>query len=95
MIRMTGEMGSANLKDYPEMVALTKTLKKNGFDAKMLPFDTYLGPYIFINGIGTKIWYNDGYGNRWLVERRHEISQPVSSKEVVKILKAISGKLAR
>ncbi len=52
---MTGEMGWDDLKEYPDMMALTKTLKRNDFDAQMLPFDVYQGPYIFVNGVGAKV----------------------------------------
>ena len=49
------------------MMALTKTLKRNDFDAQMLPFDVYQGPYIFVNGVGAKVWHHE-VGGRWLVE---------------------------
>jgi hypothetical protein len=71
VVEMTGEMGRADLKNYPEMVALTKTMRKNGLDAKMLPFDVYQGPYIFVSGLGVKIWYfNRKYlhDNPWIME---------------------------
>ncbi|HQP71990.1 MAG TPA: hypothetical protein PLP90_04920 [Methanoculleus sp.] len=94
---MTGEMGWDDLKEYPDMMALTKTLKRNDFDAQMLPFDVYQGPYIFVNGVGAKVWHHE-VGGRWLVEmgRRgnNGFSGPLTSREVVQLIKQLAGRPA-
>lgn len=71
---MAGEMYEVDSKEWPLHVAVCETLRDEGYEVRLQPFDVYQGPYIVVGGdvrVGqapyqycppgpTRIWIGDG-----------------------------------
>jgi len=102
---MTGEMSWDDLKDYPDMIRLTKCIQKQlKISAELRPFDQYQGPFIAIdlngkplrgkgrNEIGSwnvEVWQADY--DLYTVNHREKFSEPLFCQEIINYIADLKG----
>lgn len=96
---MTGEMGWSDLKEYPDMLELAKSIQHSArVAAEVRPFDVYQGPRIAVdldrapvqgssnNKLGSwnvEVWYGR-LQRRYVIQYRGKHSAELTASNVVK-----------
>jgi hypothetical protein len=97
---MTGEMSWNDLKDYPDMIELTKEIQKQlKIGAELRPFDVYQGPFIAVDFDRLPLrkkgfnllssWQVDVWQDEYetfAVEYKHEWYKELDSTDVIYLL---------
>lgn len=99
---MTGEMGWGDLKDYPDMLELAKSIQHSvRVAAEVRPFDTYQGPRIAVDldrapvqgashnklsSWNAEVWYSR-LQRRYVIQYRGKYSAELTARNVVKELR--------
>jgi hypothetical protein len=92
---MTGEMNEVDKGEYADWFKLAKEIReKTHTKAEVKPFDTYMGPYVYVPEYGLKFWMDEyglwGERHSWGAENQY--TEIGTAKDVVRHIKDLKEK---